>query len=174
MDLASNSSGATEILFPAMQQVHSLFHPSPIFAQSYRWSPTTPTPALLFIGHPSVKVNSTKEGTRGKKANQRGEMRWGVMDWLAEGKEGTRQIKYARPIRNRQMRWPCCYGNTPSAAEYLGVTLLTRALQGFWTGFPPKPPDTDSFGMFFQPLRRLHISILFPAPFFFFFSPFWQ
>lgn len=40
-------------------------------------------------------------------------------DWLAcGGKERMMQIEYAHPIRNQQMRWPCCHGNAPSAVEH--------------------------------------------------------
>lgn len=63
MDLASSSSEAPVTLFPGMQQVRSLPNP-PLSCTELQVSPP---PALLFISHPSVKVNSLKEGMRGKK-----------------------------------------------------------------------------------------------------------
>lgn len=115
MDLASSSSRATTILFPAMQQVRHLFHPSPILRGSYRWYFFS---FCIVIHRPPACEGQQYEGGHKKNKSQsegRDEMRCDGL--VCRGKEGTMQIKYARPVRNRQMRWPCCYGNTPSAVE---------------------------------------------------------
>lgn len=50
-----------------------------------------------------------------------------MIDWLVG--EGGQTI-YAYPIRNQEMRGPCCYGNTPAAVEYCCGFIEMRA-----TGF---------------------------------------
>lgn len=73
MDLASSSSGATVILFPAMQQVRSLFHTSPIVRGA---TGDLFFPLCIVIQRPSVYEGHQYEGGHErKKANQRGEMR---------------------------------------------------------------------------------------------------
>lgn len=117
MDLASSSSGGTAILFPAMQQVHSLSHPSSILHRAtgdlFFFLPLHCYSSPIRLWRSTVWRRAWEEKSQ---SEGRDEMR---CDGLAcGGKEGTMQIKYASPIRNQQTRWPCCYGNTPSAVEY--------------------------------------------------------
>lgn len=126
----------------------SLFHPSPIVRGAtgdlfffFFFPPLHCYSSAICLWRSTVWRRAWEEKSQ---SDGRDEMR---CDGLAcRGKEGTMQIKYARPIRNRQMRWPCCYGNTPSAVEYW-VWLWYKCYK-IWTGFDPKPPDTGSFGMY--------------------------
>lgn len=75
MDLASSSSGAAAILFPALQQVCSLFHPSS-FLHGATGDRPPPAPPRIVIHRPSICEGQRYEGGHErKKANQRGEMR---------------------------------------------------------------------------------------------------
>lgn len=84
-------------------------------------------------------------------------------DGLARGgKEGMMQIKYARPIRKRQMRWPCCYGNPLSAVEYwvwLCWCKSYKVLNQVWSQTTWQA--RWEWRLFFLPLRPLNIIILF-------------
>lgn len=90
-------------------------HPSPLLHRA-----TGVPPPTLHCYSSAIRLwRSTvwRRAWEGKSQSEgRDEMR---CDWLARGgKEGMMQIQYAHPIRNRQMRWPCCHGNAPSAVEY--------------------------------------------------------
>lgn len=145
MDLASSSSGATAILFPAMQQVCSLFHPSS-FLRGATGDLFFPLSALLFIGHPSVKVNSIKEGMRGKKPI-RGE-RWDEVWWTGlrrEGGDDANQI--CTPYKKTTDEMALLLWQHTFCSGILGVTLLKQVLQGFEPSLIPNHL-TDWLGMY--------------------------
>lgn len=163
------------------------WHPAPLGAPRFYSQPCnrctlSPTPllsctelqvifffppfALLFIAHPSVKVNSMKEGMRGKKPI-RGE-RWDEVWWTGlrrEGGDDANQI--CKPYKKSTDEMALLLWQHTFCSGILGVTLLMQVLQGFEPGLIPNHLTQTRLEctLFFLPLRLLHISILFLAPF---------
>lgn len=115
MDLASSSSGAN-VTIPRHATGVLSSQRSPLLHRATGVLSSSPRhcySSVICLWRSTVWRRAREEKSQ---SEGRDEMR---CDWLARGgKEGMMQIEYARPIRNRQMRWPCCYGNTPSAEEY--------------------------------------------------------
>lgn len=122
----------------------ALFPKLPSPAQSYRCSFLLPS-ALLFLSHPSVKVNSLKEGTRGKKPI--GGERWDEV-WLTgsrrEGGDDANRI--CTPYKESADEMALLLWQHTFCRGILGVTLLMRVLQDFQPGLIPNHL-THSFGM---------------------------
>lgn len=146
-----------------MQQVRSLPIP-PLSCTELQVPPNHPPPLHCYSSAIRLWRSTVwRRAWEGKSQSEgRDEMR---CDWLAcGGKEGMMQIQYAHPIRHRQMRWPCCHGNTPSAVEYwvwLCWCECYKILSRIWS-------QTTWRSLVWKvqlPLCLLHTNILLLAPF---------
>lgn len=125
--------------------------------------------ALLFIGHPPVKVNSMKEGMKGKKPITG--KRWDEVWWTGlrrKGGDDANQI--CTPCKKSTDEMALLLWQHTFCSGKLGVTLLMQVLQGFEPGLIPNHLTWTRLEcmLLFLPLRLLHISILFLTPFYHF------
>lgn len=171
--LFSNGPGiqlpwATEILFPAMQQVRALSSIPPLSCAelqviSFFFFPPS---ALLFIGHLSVKVNSMKEGMRGKKPIRR--ERWDEVWWTGlprEGGDDANQI--CTPYKKSTDEMALLLWQHTFCSGILGVTLIQvlQDLNRVWSQTTwHRLVWNVRFFFCFPPLRLPHINMLFLAP----------